>query len=333
LDFPVVQAGANDFALSLTQMPAGGLEIGIKGRSADGTALGRRNPGSSTTSAAKSPESDTPFHVVAHLDRVQLRNGVALSPFSVDVSGIGSRPQQMILTAGLAKADDLTATIAPVDAGRRVTLNAGDAGQFLKGLFGFASMTGGRLSLTANLPSAARAKEQSNYAGTVIVRDFKVENQPFLARLFSAGSLDGMLNLMRNQGISVDRLEVPFNAKNDIIDIRDAHASGPSIGISADGYLDRRANQLALRGAIAPIYGLNGMLGAIPLLGNLLVSKKGEGIIGMTYTLSGSADEPKMSVNPLSVLTPGIFRRIFEGSVPSAPLQAESNPPKPTGTP
>jgi hypothetical protein len=53
----------------------------------------------------------------------------------------------------------------------------------------------------------------------------------------------------------------------------------------------------------------------------------------MTYTLSGSADEPKMSVNPLSVLTPGIFRRIFEGSVPSAPLQAESNPPKPTGTP
>ena len=57
-------------------------------------------------------------------------------------------------------------------------------------------------------------------------------------------------------------------------------------------------------------------LGAIPLLGDLFVSKKGEGVFGMTYTAKGNADEPNISVNPLSMFTPGIFRRIFEGRVP-----------------
>jgi hypothetical protein len=44
----------------------------------------------------------------------------------------------------------------------------------------------------------------------------------------------------------------------------------------------------------------------------------------MTYEASGSLDEPKISVNPLSILTPGIFRRIFEGKTPSAPAQIDT---------
>ena len=79
------------------------------------------------------------------------------------------------------------------------------------------------------------------------------------------------------------------------------------------------ADQIALKGTLAPVYGLNSVLGAIPLLGDVLVSKKGEGIIGMTYSVSGDADQPNLSVNPLAALAPGIFRRIFEGSMPVAP--------------
>ena len=35
-------------------------------------------------------------------------------------------------------------------------------------------------------------------------------------------------------------------------------------------------------------------------------------------------DEPKININPLSLVTPGIFRRIFEGKMPNA-AQAPSN--------
>jgi hypothetical protein len=40
--------------------------------------------------------------------------------------------------------------------------------------------------------------------------------------------------------------------------------------------------------------------------------------LGTTYSVSGDADEPEISVNPLSMLTPGILRRIFEGRIPTA---------------
>ena len=50
----------------------------------------------------------------------------------------------------------------------------------------------------------------------------------------------------------------------------------------------------------------------------------GEGIIGMTYSIKGNAEEPSVSVNPLSMVTPGILRRIFEGRMPDA-ANAPSN--------
>jgi hypothetical protein len=156
------------------------------------------------------------------------------------------------------------------------------------------------------------------------LKDFRLLNQPFLARLFSAGSLIGFGNLLQGQGIAVDELRVPFSSHNGVLAVQDARATGPAIGISAEGYIDRPKNEIALKGTLVPLFGINSVLGIIPLLGDLLVSKPGEGIIGMTYTVAGNADEPKVSVNPLSMVTPGILRRIFEGRMPDA-ANAPSN--------
>jgi hypothetical protein len=180
--------------------------------------------------------------------------------------------------------------------------------------------------------NAPTGKGQPDIAGQVVIRDCTLVNQAFLTRLFSSGSLIGFVDLMRGQGIAIDTLDIPFQVNGDVIDIHDARASGPSIGITTDGYVDRANDQIALQGAIAPLYGLNGVLGSIPVLGNVFVSKKGEGIFGVTYRASGNADEPQIMVNPLAMLTPGIFRRIFEGSVPSAPV-AQSSPPRPAAKP
>jgi hypothetical protein len=232
----------------------------------------------------------------------------------------------------------VSGAIAPSATGRQVTLAAADAGMLIKGLFGFGSMKGGVLNLNATLSPVETAKNKAplDYAGKLTIRDFKVTDQPFLARLFAAGSLGGVTDLLQGGGISFDKMEVPFRAQNDAITIHDARAAGPAIGITADGYIDRAQNQIALKGTLAPVYGLNSVLGAIPLLGDVLVSKKGEGIIGMTYSVSGDADQPTLSVNPLAALAPGIFRRIFEGSMPVAPqpaAPAQQQPQANTGKP
>jgi hypothetical protein len=99
-------------------------------------------------------------------------------------------------------------------------------------------------------------------------------------------------------------------------------AAGPAVGGTFEGVLDRKTDRIELTGTMVPAYGLNSMLGAVPILGDILASRKGEGVFGVTYSMKGPLDDPTLSTNPLSVLTPGILRRIFEFSAPKAPPQA-----------
>jgi hypothetical protein len=322
LEFPDLRVGPNnDFALVYSETAAGGLDVSVRGKTGDGTGIGRTN---ATTNKAPQPataDTSEPFHISVHLDRVVLRDNVSFGAFALDVAGAGNKPQSMSLSATLPKSGKLTGSIVPSEAGRIVSLTSNDTGDLLDGVFGFNSMVGGDLNIKATLSpvNTVKAKAPLDYSGTVTIKDFKIVHQPFLARLFSAGSLIGIGDLMRGDGITFDKLEVPFRAQNDFITIHDARGAGPAVGITSDGYIDRAGNQIALKGTLAPAYGLNSILGNIPLLGDVLVSKQGEGIFGMTYSATGSADQPNISVNPLSALAPGIFRRIFEGSMPVAP--------------
>ncbi|MEP4988387.1 MAG: hypothetical protein ABJV68_11925, partial [Paracoccaceae bacterium] len=46
------------------------------------------------------------------------------------------------------------------------------------------------------------------------------------------------------------------------------------------------------------------------------LTRKGEGLIGFSYTLTGNAKDPDVSVNPVSALTPGMFREVFRNPAP-----------------
>ena len=258
------------------------------------------------------------------LDRVVMRSGVVVSAFNLDLNGFGKKYASGSLSGNIGRAA-LAGSLTAVGNDRKLTLDSGDAGAVVRGLTGFASLRGGKLDLDAILPGRANGPKDPNAAdfqGTVILRDFKVVNQPFLARLFSAGSLTGFADLLGNDGVTFDKMTLPFVVKGDMITIEEATAAGPATGFTSDGYVDRAKNEIVLKGSLIPAYGLNSVLGNIPLLGDVLVSKKGEGIFGMTYSVRGNLDEPRISVNPLSVLTPGILRRVFEGKAPVPPKQA-----------
>lgn len=329
LNAPSVHSGSsNDFSFNLVRN-ASGVDISVKGRSLDGSHLARRGSGSAKSSTSGSGTFDEPFHISAKLERVALRDSVAIAPFSLDVSGVADRPASLSLAGTLGKGESVTGSIVPSGSDRRMIIASNNVGMLARGLFGFNSMKGGKLDIVLTLhgPASDPPRDDavdSDYQGVMNIKDFRLLNQPFLARLFSAGSLIGFGNLLQGQGIAVDVLRIPFGAHNGVLAVKDARATGPAIGISAEGYVDRPKNEIALKGTLVPLFGINSVLGIIPLLGELLVSKPGEGIIGMTYTVAGNADEPKVSVNPLSMVTPGILRRIFEGRMPDA-ANAPSN--------
>ena len=78
-----------------------------------------------------------------------------------------------------------------------------------------------------------------------------------------------------------------------------------------DGYIEKN-KLISLRGTLVPATTINKAIGSIPILGEILVGKKiGEGVFGVSYKVQGKSSSPKVLVNPLSILTPGAFRKIF----------------------
>ena len=338
LTFPSVKMGPlNDLSFQLSRGSVGD-DYQLRGHSLDGSKIGRNGSNEQPGGAAAAAQpDDTPeghFHIDAKLDRMAMRDGVSIMPFNLNLAGVGNRPSALALSGNITK-DDKSAPIAAnlqtSSAGRKVTLTTGDTGLLARGLFAFESMRGGAMSATVNLPGQAGdsvnpGNPAPDFTGTLVVKNFNMINQPFLARLFSAGSLTGLGDLMGGDGMTMEELNLPFSSKNNVISVKDARAVGRAIGASADGYIDRPKNMIALKGSLIPAYGLNSLISNIPLLGDLLASKKGEGIFGVTYSVSGNSEQPDISTNPLSMLTPGILRRIFEGHIPTA-ANAPSNAP------
>lgn len=75
-----------------------------------------------------------------------------------------------------------------------------------------------------------------------------------------------------------------------------------------DGTYNLGAGTLDFQGVLSPIFFLNG-IGSI-------FTRKGEGLIGFNFKLTGPANQPNVGVNPLSALTPGMFREIFRRPPP-----------------
>ena len=119
---------------------------------------------------------------------------------------------------------------------------------------------------------------------------------------------------MNSGGITLSEVDAEFNLGPDRLTLYSSSAVGPSLGISLDGIYDLKNSRMDMQGVLSPVYFLNGM--------GQIFSRRGEGLFGFNFRLSGAAKDPRVSVNPLSILTPGAFREIFRRAPPQpAPSQ------------
>jgi hypothetical protein len=137
----------------------------------------------------------------------------------------------------------------------------------------------------------------------------------------SAAVLGDRKQQVRRERIHFNQLRAPFSVGGGKFRVKDAYMNGPILGATLRGTVDFSAQMVDLGGTYVPLYGLNSALGSIPILGRVLVGRQGEGVVGITFAIKGKLDGPQVFVNPMSVMTPGIFRQIFEftGSVPDQP--------------
>jgi hypothetical protein len=224
------------------------------------------------------------------------------------VENDGRIVRQLRLEGRLGQRAPFLVQIVPDRTGRRFTASADDAGELLRELDYLRSMQGGKLSIQAQYDDA---QPDRPLAGTADIEGFRIHDAPALGKLLQAMTLYGLVDVMRGPGLGFSRLVAPFRLTDDALDLTDARAFSPSLGLTMKGRLDLNAERVDMQGTIVPAYFFNSLLGNIPLVGKLFSPERGGGVFAASYTLRGRLADPDVSINPLAALTPGFLRGLF----------------------
>ncbi|HTO79911.1 MAG TPA: AsmA-like C-terminal region-containing protein, partial [Methylocystis sp.] len=150
--------------------------------------------------------------------------------------------------------------------------------------------------------------------GELQVRDFYLKNEPTMRSLMEQGAhrYDEKGRVRYDpESVKVQRLQAQFVWMSGRLHLRDGVMSGPEMGLSFDGYVDFAHEAFDLGGSYVPFYGLNNLFSNIPLFGPIVTGGAHEGLFALNYSVVGRIDSPTINVSPLSMLTPGLFRKIF----------------------
>ncbi|MGC6472238.1 MAG: AsmA-like C-terminal domain-containing protein [Parvibaculales bacterium] len=251
---------------------------------------------------------------VAHL---QANNGVHIKDFMI-VSDLRDGLFEKIMVSGAINGTNaLQFDLNRETPKKRVyNMRLKQADTLFKALGTLDNMQGGELVLSGQLTNEAGKGE-----GTLYISDFTVPELPTLAKILTLGSLKGISDTIQDEGLYIRTAELEFRHKDRLFEVESFVANGPALGITMEGIIDRGQDQLFLDGTLVPAYSLNSFLGRIPIIGFLFSGGQGGGLLGLSYDISGPINKPEISVNPLSLFTPGFIRNIFSVRIfgPSKP--------------
>jgi Protein of unknown function len=315
-NFPVYSPADGDRTSLRAERGADGVvKVTMRGDVFDGRGF-LKSAVSGRETEVKSKAKNIDFDVDLKLGAVQGFNGEAARSIDCKFSRRGGVIRNFALTGRLGKDTPFTADLRGRAQGREVVyLETNDAGAFFRFTDTYSKMIGGQLSLAMEPPTS----EPSAREGLMNVMNFMVKDEQALERV-AAGAPGAQ------SGIQFSRLRAEFTRQSGQLTVREGVVKGPAIGATIEGSIDFPGNQVRMSGTFVPMYGLNNMFGQIPIVGLFLGGGSNEGLIGMTYEVVGSPNKPTLRVNPISMMAPGVLRKIFEFNTGKQNNQAEFPP-------
>jgi hypothetical protein len=141
--------------------------------------------------------------------------------------------------------------------------------------------------------------------GHLYISRFVVRDEPTLNRVV-ANSPDNP-----GGGVNFSEMHADFTRFPGKMAVRDGVVRGPLVGATVEGQINYIENEVYLRGTIVPLYGYNNMFGQIPIVGLILGGGSNEGLVGITYEARGPPSAPRITVNPVSAIAPGLLRKFI----------------------
>lgn len=235
------------------------------------------------------------------LDRLQITEGIALHRFRGEFSGAGGFSGDF--SGRVNGGPEIQGTVVPQNGRSALRIRSDDAGGVI-GAAGFLKNgVGGGMDLTLRPVGLA-----GTFDGDLKVTNLRVRDAPAVAALLDSISVVGLLRQLDGQGLAFDTVDAAFRLSPTHVVVTQSSAVGPGLGISLDGIYTLGSKQVDFQGVVSPFYFLNGIAS--------FLTRRGEGLIGFNFNLSGDARSPAVAVNPLSILTPGMFRDIFRRPPP-----------------
>lgn len=254
-----------------------------------------------TFGSSASSGGDSPSLSVA-LDRLRISEDISLTNFIGQFSTKGGVKGNFV--GAVNGSAPVTGSVMTTDSGRAAfEVKSDDAGKVFAAADVYQSGRGGQMDLVLR-----PVGDRGNYDGLINVGNIRVVDAPELAGLLDAISVVGLINQLRGSGIVFSDVTGRFLLTPDAVEIRQGSAVGASLGVSAAGVYRSTDHSIDLQGVISPIYLLNGI--------GQIFSRQRDGLFGFNYTLTGTRDQTRVSVNPLSILTPGMFRDLFRKDPP-----------------
>ncbi len=267
----------------------------------------------SAAELAKEDAPGPPYTVQVRFDRALMANGLTASGLFARADNDGRLFRRVVLEGRTDPRAPFRLEIAPLPGtvpARRLTATATDAGGLLRALDVIGTMRGGRLTVDARFDDT---RPDHPLAGAAEIDEFRLLDAPAVGRLLQAMTLYGLVELARGPGLGFSKLVAPFRLTETEIELNDARAFSPSLGVTAKGRFDRVRDTADVQGTIVPAYFFNSLLGRMPLVGKLFSPERGGGLFAARYTVRGPLADPSVSVNPFSALTPGFLRGLFDG--------------------
>ncbi len=257
--------------------------------------------------------SKTGVRVKAVVDLLIGFNGVSASDVNIEATQSGGSLQTLDLKGKTGGKNAFEVTLQKDKGGKSLTGNLANTGEAFKFLDLYKRMRGGRGKLSITMP------EEKDWLGQFNVDNLSITGDPAIQKLGAITNYtDKSEQIVRNVGAvsrgeaSFQTMHIEFRRRGDVLTITDGAMSGPTIGGTFSGTADLATQSLDLTGTFVPIFALNNLFAKIPLLGFALGGGTDEGLIGVTYRVSGSLTSPEFTVNPVSAIAPGIFRKLFE---------------------
>ncbi|MEN3973908.1 AsmA-like C-terminal domain-containing protein [Emcibacter sp. SYSU 3D8] len=333
IELPSLQLGESDIALVLRASEDGPLDIDISGRKADiRPFLEGEDDGKDAARPETEEESTFAANVVLDVDEAILPKGVPIRDMDAVIAIARGEVIDAQVTGILKSGKSMSVDFQLTGAKPGIDVVTDDAGELLRTLGVLDGVTGGSMTISGAI-SGPRGKRHT--VGTISAKDFRVKDSPMMAQMLTFGSLSGLRDTLTGDGIGFDRFDTEFDMGEGTLLLKDAKVFGSQLGIRVSGRLYDNQTRLDLDGTLAPAYTLNTVLDYVPIVGQIISGGENEGLIAIRFSVRGTTAEPDVSVNPLSALTPGFLRNMFnvfstsphERDKVTRPANAPSDPP------